>query len=67
MLRRHLGSLRKVSFYVLLGGLTQAARGMVVGSKGPTTDGTSVKADQQVANQQTGSADHLELGMRKDS
>lgn len=33
--------------------------------KGQTVSGTSVNAKNQVENQHTGSADHLELGMRK--
>ena len=36
-----------------------------LGTGAPTTESTSVGADQQAANQQSGTADHLELGMRK--
>lgn len=32
---------------------------------GATVGGTSVSAQDQIANQQTGSADHLGMGMRK--
>lgn len=32
---------------------------------GATVPGTSVKAADQITNQQTGSADHLDLGFRK--
>ncbi|KAK3049379.1 hypothetical protein LTR09_009298 [Extremus antarcticus] len=35
------------------------------GAGGNTTEGTSIKANDQVTNMQTGSADHLEMGMRK--
>ena len=38
------------------------------GSKsGQTVSGTPIKASDQIANTQTGSADHLELGMRKET
>ena len=38
------------------------------GSKsGQTASGTKVSASDQIANTQTGSADHLELGMRKET
>ncbi|SMR48790.1 unnamed protein product [Zymoseptoria tritici ST99CH_1E4] len=42
---------------------------MANGSKksGATVEGTSIKADEQYANQQTGSADHLGMGYRKAS
>lgn len=33
--------------------------------KGSTVPGTSIKADQQTQNQNTGTADHLDLGFRK--
>ncbi|KAM0689072.1 hypothetical protein Q7P36_011149 [Cladosporium allicinum] len=34
-------------------------------SKGETVPGTSINANDQVANQATGKADHLDLGFRK--
>jgi hypothetical protein len=38
-----------------------------IGSKktGATVEGTSIKADEQYANQQTGTADHLNMSYRK--
>lgn len=33
--------------------------------KGETVPGTSVNADKQTQNQNSGSADHLDLGFRK--
>lgn len=36
-------------------------------SKGETVSGTSVDAKNQIANQSTGTADHLDLGMRKET
>ncbi|KAM0721083.1 hypothetical protein Q7P37_003369 [Cladosporium fusiforme] len=36
-------------------------------SKGQTVPSSSVDAKNQVENQHTGSADHLELGMRKET
>jgi hypothetical protein len=33
--------------------------------KGSTVPGTSINADQQTQNQNTGTADHLDLGFRK--
>ncbi|KAK3110607.1 hypothetical protein LTR53_014915 [Teratosphaeriaceae sp. CCFEE 6253] len=33
---------------------------------GATTAGTSISGADQVKNQQTGSADHLDMGLRKD-
>lgn len=33
--------------------------------KGATVPGTSINADDQVSNQSTGKADHLDLGFRK--
>lgn len=35
--------------------------------KGETVSGTSVDAKNQIANQSTGTADHLDLGMRKET
>ncbi|KAK5169478.1 uncharacterized protein LTR77_005454 [Saxophila tyrrhenica] len=37
------------------------------GGGGNTTEGTSIKASDQVTNMQTGSADHLEMGFGKDA
>lgn len=38
---------------------------VVVGAPGQTTEGTNVKASDQITNMQTGSADHLDMGFRK--
>jgi hypothetical protein len=35
--------------------------------KGETVPGTSINANDQVANQATGKADHLDLGFRKET
>ena len=35
------------------------------GLKGETTQTKAVSGEQQAKNQQTGTSDHLELGMRK--
>jgi hypothetical protein len=37
----------------------------VITGKGETVPGTSINANDQVANQATGKADHLDLGFRK--
>jgi len=36
-------------------------------SKGATVPGTSINANDQVANQASGKADHLDLGFRKET
>lgn len=38
---------------------------LMLSGAGPTVEASAVKADQQMVNQSSGSADHLELGMRK--
>jgi len=43
--------------------LNQYAKGNV---RGVTTEGTPVKADEQVSNMQTGTSDHLGMGFRKE-
>jgi hypothetical protein len=43
----------------------RVANGVVPGASGQTTAGTPIKASDQVTNMQTGNADHLDLGMRK--
>jgi hypothetical protein len=37
----------------------------ILTGKGETVPGTSINANDQVANQATGKADHLDLGFRK--
>jgi hypothetical protein len=37
----------------------------IIAGKGGTVSGTSINASDQVANQEAGKADHLDLGFRK--
>jgi len=50
------------SFFVMM---VDADYSYLSTGKGSTVPGTSINADDQVANQSTGKADHLDLGFRK--
>ncbi|QIW95144.1 hypothetical protein AMS68_000662 [Peltaster fructicola] len=43
----------------------QAGSDLLSMGPGPTVEGSSVGADDQIKNQSSGTGDHLELGLRK--